>query len=127
MPRLYDHIDLRVRNLAEARPFYEVMLPALGFARATAIPNWFQYEARHQMTDRLHFSASPNRPVTCRTRAESRSGRKAPRKSIAWLGSPPALVRETSKVLGGKMKLTTPSFSKTPAATVWKSATVLHR
>lgn len=44
MPRLYDHIDLRVRNLAEARPFYEVLLPALGFTRETKIPNWFQYE-----------------------------------------------------------------------------------
>ena len=45
MPRLYDHIDLRVRDLAEARPFYEVLLPALGFMRETRIPNWFQYEA----------------------------------------------------------------------------------
>ena len=45
MPRLYDHIDLRVRDLAEARPFYEVLLPALGFTRETRIPNWIQYEA----------------------------------------------------------------------------------
>lgn len=45
MPRLYDHIDLRVRDLAEARPFYEVLLPALGFTRKTEIPDWFQYEA----------------------------------------------------------------------------------
>ncbi len=29
--RLFDHVDLRVRNLAEARPFYAVVLPALGF------------------------------------------------------------------------------------------------
>jgi hypothetical protein len=27
MRRRYDHIDLRGRNLAEARPFYEVFLP----------------------------------------------------------------------------------------------------
>jgi catechol 2,3-dioxygenase-like lactoylglutathione lyase family enzyme len=45
MPRLYDHIDLRVRTLAEGRDFYEVLLPALGFVRETRIPNWFQYEA----------------------------------------------------------------------------------
>jgi catechol 2,3-dioxygenase-like lactoylglutathione lyase family enzyme len=45
MPRLYDHIDLRVRNLAEVRDFYGVLLPALGFMRETRIPNWFQYEA----------------------------------------------------------------------------------
>ena len=29
--RLFDHIDLRVRSLAEAKPFYAVLLPALGF------------------------------------------------------------------------------------------------
>jgi catechol 2,3-dioxygenase-like lactoylglutathione lyase family enzyme len=43
MPRLYDHIDLRVRTLAEVRDFYEVLLPALGFMRETRIPNWLQY------------------------------------------------------------------------------------
>ena len=31
--RRYDHIDLRVHSLAEARPFYEAILPALGFTR----------------------------------------------------------------------------------------------
>jgi hypothetical protein len=36
MPRLYDHIDLRVRTLAEGRDFYEVLLPALGFVRETS-------------------------------------------------------------------------------------------
>jgi hypothetical protein len=33
MRRRYDHIDLRVNSLAEARPFYEAILPALGFTR----------------------------------------------------------------------------------------------
>jgi len=42
---LDDHIDLRVRDLAEARPFYEVLLPALGFTRKTEIPNWVTYAA----------------------------------------------------------------------------------
>jgi hypothetical protein len=45
MPRLYDHIDLRVHSLAEVRPFYESLLPALGFTRKTEIPGWLQYEA----------------------------------------------------------------------------------
>jgi catechol 2,3-dioxygenase-like lactoylglutathione lyase family enzyme len=45
MPRLYDHIDLRVHSLAEARRFYESLLPALGFTRKTEIPGWLQYEA----------------------------------------------------------------------------------
>ncbi len=45
MARLFDHIDLRVRSLVEARPFYEVLLPALGFTRYASTPGWFTYEA----------------------------------------------------------------------------------
>ncbi len=45
MRRCFDHVDLRVRNLAEARPFYEVLLPALGFTREATIEGWLQYEA----------------------------------------------------------------------------------
>ena len=30
--RIFDHIDLRVSSLAQARRFYDVFLPALGFA-----------------------------------------------------------------------------------------------
>ena len=43
--RIYDHIDLRVRSLAEARPFYETLLPALGFLRDVGIEGWLQFEA----------------------------------------------------------------------------------
>ena len=45
MRRRYDHIDLRVRNLAEVRPFYETLLPALGFTRDVRIEHWLQFEA----------------------------------------------------------------------------------
>jgi catechol 2,3-dioxygenase-like lactoylglutathione lyase family enzyme len=45
MPRHFDHVDLRVRSLAEARPFYETLLPALGFTRDVGIEGWLQYEA----------------------------------------------------------------------------------
>jgi predicted enzyme related to lactoylglutathione lyase len=40
----YDHIDLRVRSLAEARSFYETLLPALGFTRDVRIEGWLQFE-----------------------------------------------------------------------------------
>lgn len=43
--RLFDHIDLRVRSLAEARSFYETLLPALGFDRDAKIEGWLQFEA----------------------------------------------------------------------------------
>lgn len=38
MKRLFDHVDLRVRQLAEARLFYAGWLPALGFSRVKATP-----------------------------------------------------------------------------------------
>lgn len=45
MPRIYDHVDLRVPNLAEATSFYESLLPVLGFSRRVSIEGWLQYEA----------------------------------------------------------------------------------
>ena len=45
MRRLYDHIDLRVRSLHEARAFYEAVLPALGFTRRMEVNGWLQFEA----------------------------------------------------------------------------------
>ena len=48
MPRLYDHIDLRVPSLADATPFYEALLPALGFTRRVDVEGWFQYESNHE-------------------------------------------------------------------------------
>ncbi|TLY35350.1 MAG: glyoxalase [Nitrospirae bacterium] len=45
MRRRYDHIDLRARNLAEVRSFYEVLLPALGFTRDATIEGWLQFES----------------------------------------------------------------------------------
>jgi catechol 2,3-dioxygenase-like lactoylglutathione lyase family enzyme len=45
MPRRFDHIDLRVRRLSEVRPFYERLLPALGFTREVGIEGWLTYEA----------------------------------------------------------------------------------
>ena len=44
MRRCFDHVDLRVRSLAEARPFYGMLLPALGFTRDAKIEEWLQYE-----------------------------------------------------------------------------------
>src|SRR5436853_2945201 len=45
MRRCFDHVDLRVLSLAEARPFYEVLLPALGFTHEVKIEGSLQYEA----------------------------------------------------------------------------------
>ena len=45
MHRHFDHIDLRVKKLADATPFYRELLPALGFTRRVDVEGWFQYEA----------------------------------------------------------------------------------
>ena len=45
MRRRFDHIDLPVHRVAEARLFYEKLLPALGFTRNVGIEEWLQYEA----------------------------------------------------------------------------------
>lgn len=44
--RCFDHVDLRVRDLSEAAPFYSALLPALGFTMRVNIEGWLQFEAR---------------------------------------------------------------------------------
>lgn len=44
MGRLFDHIDLRVRDLRRAAPFYERLLPLLGFTERVEIDGWLQFE-----------------------------------------------------------------------------------
>jgi hypothetical protein len=38
--RRLDHIDLRVPSLAQARPFYAILLPALGFSKDVSDETW---------------------------------------------------------------------------------------
>lgn len=51
MARKIDHIDLRVPNLAAVTPFYEALLPALGFTRKVAVEDWLQYESVDEPVD----------------------------------------------------------------------------
>ena len=44
MPRIFDHVDLRVRNLREAARFYSALLPELGFRQRVDIEGWLQFE-----------------------------------------------------------------------------------
>lgn len=43
--RLIDHIDLRVRSLSEAKPFYDQLMPALGFPNCYSTSLFISYEA----------------------------------------------------------------------------------
>ncbi len=43
--RLFDHLDLRVRDLKEADAFYRLILPPLGFPTRGATPHCIYFEA----------------------------------------------------------------------------------
>lgn len=45
MARIFDHVDLRVRDMGVAAPFYRQLLPLLGFTVRLEIPDWLQFEA----------------------------------------------------------------------------------
>jgi catechol 2,3-dioxygenase-like lactoylglutathione lyase family enzyme len=83
MPRRFDHIDLRVPHLEQVRPFYEALLPALGFTRDACIPGWLQYE-----------SESAEDPVTeFFGITESPSHRPNENRIAFWAGSPAEIDR----------------------------------
>jgi predicted enzyme related to lactoylglutathione lyase len=48
MRRLFDNIDLRVRSLAEAKPFYSRFLPAIGFPEFCETPIGIAYDAKRE-------------------------------------------------------------------------------
>jgi catechol 2,3-dioxygenase-like lactoylglutathione lyase family enzyme len=59
--RRYDHIDLRVKNLASAREFYGRILPALGFKVDRSDADWgtFYAENADGPADFFGFTADP--------------------------------------------------------------------
>ena len=58
--RRYDHIDLRAPCLAKVTPFYEVLLPALGFTRDVRVQGWLQFEAADgEVTEFFGVTESP--------------------------------------------------------------------
>ena len=79
MKRRFDHIDLRVRDLASAKRFYGALLPALGFTIDSSGEEWciwqtpgegpvaffgFPEEPKHQPNDnRIAFWAENRNQV----------------------------------------------------------------
>ncbi len=61
MSRILDHIDLRVPDLAAAREFYDVLLPAVGFTEPHTVPSgWVSWHAPGNPTEFFGFIESPN-------------------------------------------------------------------
>jgi catechol 2,3-dioxygenase-like lactoylglutathione lyase family enzyme len=81
----FDHVDLRVRNLAEARPFYEALLPALGFTRRVNIEGWLQYETTRTdgMPEFVGVTESPQHAANeCRIAFRAHSIREVDRLAV---------------------------------------------
>ncbi len=65
----YSHIDLRVTNLEKILPFYEKLLPQLGFTQTYHSQNWKVFAAEGNLPSVAYFaitedaSHKPNRNV----------------------------------------------------------------
>ena len=60
---LFDHIDLRVRDVEQAKKFYVPLLNALGFTVDQKIKDWVSYEAPQtegRPTEFFGFTHDPN-------------------------------------------------------------------
>ena len=91
MPRIFDHVDLRVRSLAQTGDFYRALLPLLGFTARVDIDGWLQFEAPGK--DATEFfgvtedaTHQPNR-TRIAFRAESREHVDALTREITRLGA----------------------------------------
>ena len=77
--RLFDHLDLRVRNLLEAEPFYSVVLPSLGFPVRGTAPHCIYFEAKREhpkpefialIEDAAYIASSTRIAFWCDTKGE---------------------------------------------------------
>jgi hypothetical protein len=84
--RLFDHIDLRVRNRARAQEFFAQVLPAIGFALDKSAEEWgsFEKDGAGKPSEFFCFEEEANHRPMIR---ESHSGRRRANKSIASLKS----------------------------------------
>ncbi|WP_027093098.1 VOC family protein [Cohnella thermotolerans] len=52
----FSHIDLRVPDLARVLPFYEKLLPALGFTRTFHSANWRVFASEDELPSASYFA-----------------------------------------------------------------------
>ncbi len=57
----FGHIDLRVPNLVAALPFYEQLLPALGFTRSFHSRNWRVFAGEGDLPSAAYFAVTEDR------------------------------------------------------------------
>ncbi|MCG5251640.1 VOC family protein [Brevibacillus agri] len=52
----FSHMDLRVKSLEKSLPFYEKLLPALGFTRTFHSVNWRVFAAEGELPSVPYFA-----------------------------------------------------------------------
>lgn len=52
----YSHIDLRVQDMGRALPFYEKLLPALGYTRVFHSRDWKVFAAEGELPQAAYFA-----------------------------------------------------------------------
>lgn len=57
----FSHIDLRVNDLATALPFYEKLLPKLGFTRTFHSANWLVFAADGELPSAAYLAITEDR------------------------------------------------------------------
>ncbi|PKO16573.1 MAG: hypothetical protein CVU39_07055 [Chloroflexi bacterium HGW-Chloroflexi-10] len=56
----FSHVDVRVPNLENALPFYEKLLPTLGFTRVFHTPLWKVFAAEGELPSAAYFAITEN-------------------------------------------------------------------
>ena len=102
--RRFDHIDLRVADLASVREFYGMLLPRLGFTEDMNISDWLQFSSQGEgPTEFFGVTQSP--------------GHRPNENRIAFRASSVAQVDEIAQVLRkiGAQNIEGPSYEGSAA------------
>ena len=127
--RCFDHIDLRVTNMEMAGKFYGEFLPQLGFVHESPGEDYLTFYAGGGERP-LEFLLSPRTKTIVPTARESRFGRTRAKKWIRFRNSCATLavkILRVPKFARTTVRVTTPSFSRTPMATNSKFAAARSR
>ena len=127
--RCFDHIDLRVTNMEAAREFYGKFLPQLGFVHESPGDDYYTFYAGGGERPLEFFCFSEDKTIVPTAR-ESRFGQTRAKKWIRFRNSCATLAVKTLRVpkfARTTVRVTTPSFSRTPMATNSKFAAARSR
>jgi catechol 2,3-dioxygenase-like lactoylglutathione lyase family enzyme len=126
--RLFDHIDLRVKNRQAAQRFYAQILPVIGFRVDKSGDKWGLFEAEGDVAvEFLGFTEEPDHRPNGNRIAFWAQSRQAWIKSVRPFARPEAKTSKDPSFALNTALVITPSFSRTRMATSSRSATAKAR